>query len=225
MQKKAIYYFTSSAGALLLGVGLAGIVANLANGGFVRLNDPVFAVAMRNVCWVFSAITLIVAMICLFGRRLSVKVTVILCLAWNLILYWLSCRSNGVRGNFNSYLVGLGEAFGISSGTAWLLLEVIILFLLIGSSTALLWLWWDNRSCLEMFCPSCGTHIKYAAINLGLRKDCPHCNAAITLRRSEEKLKMSCFFCREHIEFPAHALGRKFKCPHCNMDITLNEPG
>lgn len=74
---------------------------------------------------------------------------------------------------------------------------------------------------LKMSCPACGGRVKFAVQNIGQQISCPHCQAAITLRKPEEKLRMTCVLCRGSIEFPAHALGQKISCPHCAKTITL----
>jgi uncharacterized paraquat-inducible protein A len=94
-------------------------------------------------------------------------------------------------------------------------------------SVLLLRSWWANKAELrfhKMACPNCGGHIKFAPDGVGTKMPCPHCQAAITLRRPEY-LKAACYFCKGHIEFPSHALGHKAKCPHCNMEITLQHVG
>jgi DNA-directed RNA polymerase subunit RPC12/RpoP len=77
---------------------------------------------------------------------------------------------------------------------------------------------------MKMVCPACGGPVQFAAPNVGQQIPCPHCRAAITLRKPDDNLKMTCVLCGGHIEFPPHAVGQKIDCPHCAKTITLLRP-
>jgi hypothetical protein len=77
MQRKLVNLFPNSAGVLLLSGALAVLVANLSDSGRVQLRDPVFSISMQNLFWIVSALALIVAMPCLFGRQFGLKTTLV----------------------------------------------------------------------------------------------------------------------------------------------------
>jgi len=125
-------------------------------------------------------------------------------------------------------VVSLTGPFRLSRGIAGSISGFMPSYLLLGSYTAVIWLWLRGRmsktiASVKMFCPSCGAHIEFASQNSGRKIARPLCQTTLTLRMPTN-LKMSCSFCREYIQFPAHAKGQKIPCPHCNMEITLKEP-
>jgi DNA-directed RNA polymerase subunit RPC12/RpoP len=232
MQPTLIRIFTYSSGALLLAAASAGFITNWASAGFTTPHDPIFMISIRLLFWIVGGVGLAVALVCLFGRKISLQLTLILWLSMNLVMYRAGLACFGMRGGFRGYFANLSGVFGISPNTADEMLKIMVLYLLIGSSISLLfpWAWTRMRKVsvqtnghIKNFCPSCGGKVEFPVDGIGREIPCPHCQTTITLRK-RENLKMSCFFCKEHIEFPAHALGQKIHCPHCNMDITLKEP-
>lgn len=224
MERKLVYFFSNSAGVLLLAGALALFVANLSGAGQVQLYDPVFSISMKSLFWIAGAISLAVAMICLFGKALWLKTMFILWLALNGLVYGIGCLWNGNHGSSSAYLTGPAQTFGVTPDTAYWMLEVALLYLLAGSLTSLLWLWWSGKNCLKMVCAHCGGRIQFSVRQIGQQIPCPHCRVAITLRKPDENLKMTCVLCGGHVEFPAHALGQKIPCPHCAKTITLLQP-
>jgi uncharacterized paraquat-inducible protein A len=124
-------------------------------------------------------------------------------------------------------LGSLTDPLNLSRGASGFILEMLPIYLVLGSYAAFMQLWVGRTAGLaansvKISCPSCGGHIKFAIQNLGQKIPCPHCQTAVTLRQPEN-LKMSCFFCKGRIEFPSHALGQKISCPHCKMEVSLKE--
>jgi DNA-directed RNA polymerase subunit RPC12/RpoP len=184
MQAKATRFFTNSAGALLLAVALAMFIANWASVGLTQPHDPVFMISMRNLFWIVGAIALVVAMICLFGEKIWLKITLVLWLAANLSAYQIGILWKGSHAGFSVYLNSLAEAFGITSHAAYLILGLVFLYLLVGSSASLLWLWMDNTGgYLKNVCARCGKHIEFPAQGIGQEIACPHCGAMVTLQK------------------------------------------
>jgi DNA-directed RNA polymerase subunit RPC12/RpoP len=226
MQFTLIRIFIYSAGALLLAAASAAFMTNWASVGFGTSHDPIFMITVRRLFWIFGGIGSAVALVCLFGRQISIQLILILWLSINLVIYRL-----GLHGDFRGYLDNLSHVFGIFPNTAYELLKMMVLYMLMGSSISLLlpWAWIRiqkfpviTNEHIKNSCPSCGGRIEFPVHEIGRKTACPHCQMVITLRKSEN-LKMSCFFCKEHIGFPSHALGQKIRCPHCNMHITLKE--
>jgi hypothetical protein len=221
MQLKAIRFFTDSAGALLLVVALAMFIANWASTGLTQPHDPILMISMRNLFWISGAAELGVGLVCLFGKQIGMKVILLCWLIMIIVVYQLGFLWNGENRGVSVYLISMADTFGITSNTAYRLLKIVFLYLLIGSSIALLWLWREGvRGYLKTACPHCGEHVAFLPQSFGQTIPCPHCQETITLQ-APGNLKMSCVLCGGHIEFPVHALGQKIPCPHCKATITL----
>jgi DNA-directed RNA polymerase subunit RPC12/RpoP len=190
MQAKATRFFTNSAGTLLLAVALAMFIANWASAGLTQPHDPVLMVPMQNLFWIVGIIALVVAMICLFDKRVWLKITLVLWLAVNLFAYQIGFLLKGSHAGFSVYLNSLAEAFGITSHTAYLILEIVFLYLLVGSLASLLWLWVGNaKGYLKNACVHCGKHIEFPAKGVGQKIACPHCGAMVTLQKPDDPSK------------------------------------
>jgi len=225
MGKKLINAFTDSAGACLLAAALMLFLGNLGRADLALSQEPVLMISTRTLFCVVAATALGLSLICLLGKSVWLKLTLILWLATNLSVYQIGFLHRGNFRGLGACLGCLADTFGVSSNTSCLMAIAMTSYLLIGSLIAILWLWLeDSKGYLKTACAHCGGHITFLPNALGQQIACPHCRAAITLRKPDENLKAFCFFCKGHIEFPAHALGQKIKCPHCKMEITLKEP-
>ena len=221
----AVSIFKYSAGALLLAFALALFLINWTSpADYAPPHDPFFALPLNALFWIIGGIAAAAALICLFSERMTLPVLLPLWLAVNYLICRIGLIFEGCH-NLAGYFVGFSYDFGISASGVNTLVDMVFAYLLIGSLVAF---WLARRlpapvEFQKMPCPSCGGHVKFPTQNLGLKGECPHCQATITLSKPNEMLKMSCFFCKEHIEFSAHALGRKIKCPRCKMEIGLKE--
>ena len=182
--------FTNSAGALLLAVALAMFIANWSSTGLVQPQDPVLMVSMRILFWFIGAATLGIGLVCLFGKRVSLKIIFVCWLTMNLAVYQLGWLWKGDNRGVGVYLTSMADAFGITSNTAYWLLQMVFLYLLIGSSVSVLtfgaqtWMRKPLKSTdgyLKGSCPNCGGYIKYPPLNSGQKIPCPHCRSTIAL--------------------------------------------
>ena len=233
--------FISIAGGILLAAALLKFIFFAVQPPFLPLLDPVFEIPMWILVLVVGSLEFTVALFCLFGRQPWWQSMLLAWLATNLLVYQLGLLSMGYPLKYGC-LGSLADPLHLSRGAIGFIMEMVPLYLLLGSYAAFIWLWFskegrtaqriaamspDQRDAaaglLKMVCPACGGKVKFSVQNTGQPGDCPHCKTTITLRKPEALLKMSCFFCKEHIEFPAHALGRKIKCPHCQMEVGLIE--
>jgi hypothetical protein len=219
-------YFRTSAGALLLAMGTACFLANLASpADLVTPHDPILALSMRTIFWIVGGVSLAVALDCLFDKNPTRPMLLLAWRAFNFLVYRIGLVAEEWR-DLTGLLGGLAQTFGISAKTANILVHALWGYLMLGSGYMIWWLAKQRKldeNLLRMPCPGCGGHIQFANQNLGRKSTCPHCRMAITLRKPD-LLKMTCFFCKQHIEFPPHAIGDKISCPHCKMDIRLKEP-
>ncbi len=226
---KYIQYFLQSVEALLLAAALAFLLGNIAGIGHLHPHDPLLAIPIPVLFWIFGSMSLAIMWLYLLGQKASFKLMAILWFAVNLLVYQVG--SYLYRGNLGPYLQDIAVAFAVPSSWVDALLQIMTAYLLLGSSISLFSLWYCQTPHMlkalakfqKMSCPACGGHIRFVIQNIGQKIPCPHCQKTITLRK-QENLKMSCFFCEGHIEFPPHALGQKMSCPHCEKDITLKEP-
>ena len=227
MSARLIRIFVLAAGGLLLAGALNRFIIAAGSGQFFALSDPALGIPLRYAVLAVGAIELVVALICLFGRRVEHQIGWLTWLGTSYVVFWIGlvlqhCPPQG------SCIGSLTDPLRIYYGTTGYILELLPFPLVLCSYAAMVWLWSQRRSSQpieteKMACHSCGVHIEFAVQYLGQRIPCPQCQATITLRRPEN-LKMSCSFCKEHIEFPSHALGQKIPCPHCKMGIILLEP-
>lgn len=238
---KWIRYFILTAGVILLVAALTRFLIAADDAQVSSLPDPMLGIPLRYAVLGVGAFELVVALICLFGKRVGFQIGWLAWLGTNYIVFcfglvWQHCSPQG------TCIGGLTDPLRIYHGTTGYVLEFMPFGLLLGGLAAAASLWFSGEArtarlaearqlaaqrdiaagLMKMVCPACGGHVKFAAQNTGRQIPCPHCQREITLRKPDN-LKMSCFFCKEHIEFPSHALGQKIKCPHCKNDITLKE--
>jgi hypothetical protein len=225
--KQLVKFFIYSAGGILLAAALIRLAIAADGASVLTLPEPMLGIPIRYAVLMAGAFELMVALICLFGRKMETQIYWLAWLAANFIVYrvGLFCMHCHLQA---TCLGSLTDPLQLSRGVTGQLFSLIPLYLLVGSSVGIISLWLQDirvgkPALLKMSCPGCGVHIKFGEQNLGQKISCPQCRVIITLRK-HDFLKMACFFCEEHIEFPAHAIGEKTPCPHCKMDITLKEP-
>ena len=224
---KRIKFFIYSAGGILLAAALTRFLVAAGNAPALALPEPMLGIPLRYAVLLVGGFELAVALICLFGRRIGLQIGWLAWLATNYMVYRIGLLT--MHCHPQATCIGsLTDQLHLARGTMGIIVGIMPLYLLLGSYAAVVRLWQEGRRAkaakfLKMSCPACGVRIRFDDRNLGQKIPCPHCRAAITLRKPD-LLKITCFFCREHIEFPPHAIGEKISCPHCNMDITLKEP-
>jgi DNA-directed RNA polymerase subunit RPC12/RpoP len=192
------------------------------------LRDPLLNLQLPVLFWILGGIGFVAGVFCLFGKKDSAQLMLILWLGINALGYRLGLVWTHATGGFTGYLGDVADAFGLSCAATNNFLCACIAYLLIGSLVGLILLRMQPLQTtlnstidqVKLFCAHCGGKIQFTTDRLGQTIPCPHCQTAIVLQKSST-LKMSCALCDGHIEFPEHALGQKISCPHCKMDITL----
>ncbi len=195
MPSKSIQLFHRSAGGLFLAVAAALFFSSRVGADIILPHDPIFALSIGHLFWIFSAMCLGVALFTLSGKPTFMRAMVIAWLATILAAYCLGCLWFGGH-SLGGYLGSFSDAFGVSAATAGIMAEATLAYLVLGSYFMLIGLWLQNRQAasedyLKISCPSCRGHVTFASQNLGQQIPCPHCRAVITLRKPEN-LKMSC---------------------------------
>ena len=214
-------------GGILLAAALERFMVAAGDAQALSLPEPMLGIPLRLAVLLTAVLELAVALVCLFGHNMELRLGLLAWLTTNysviwIALVWQHCSPQG------SCIGSLTDPLRLSHGIIRGATEWLPIFLLAGSYAAVIWLWLNDRqkavpTAVKISCPACGVHIQFASSNLGRVISCPQCHADITLRRPQN-LKTSCFFCQGHIEFPSHAIGTKMRCPHCSMDITLKAP-
>jgi hypothetical protein len=224
VQSKLIYYFIDSATALLAAFAAALFLCNIAHAKLVAPHEPLFALRTSTLFWILGMEAMAVALACVYIRPCRFKLGVVLWFAATLGIYRLGLQWQGVH-NLCGYTASLADTFGLSSGFAICLFNLLFSYLFTGSAALLLWdcLPRPEEAQLKATCIHCGGHIAFLSGNLGQKVLCPHCSKETTLHKPGMR-KMSCCFCKGHIEFPSHAIGQRIHCPHCKMGIILKEP-
>jgi DNA-directed RNA polymerase subunit RPC12/RpoP len=248
MKENWIQSFIKSAGAILLAAALSRFLIATGNAPFLSLPDPALGIPLHYAVLMVGAVELLVAFICLFGRQIYIQTGWLAWLATNFVvfqagLFWMHCHPQA------TCIGSLTDPLHLSRGASGFILDMLPVYLALGSYAALMQLWFANRGeterrvvktvagrpgtggigpailvrFIKISCISCGGHIEFPTNLLGEKIPCPHCQATIILKRPET-IKISCSVCDGHIEVPVHALGQKISCPHCSMEITLMEP-
>ena len=240
---KWIRFFILSTGAILLAAALERFLLAAGNAQVLALPEPMLGIPLRYAVLAVGAFELVVALICLFGKRVGLQIGWLAWLATNYVVFWIGLLMMHIHPQA-ACIGSLTDPLHLSRGMSGYIIEFAPLYLLLGSYVAAASLWFsaDARTTrlagarqlaaqrdataglMKMFCSACGGHVKFAAQNVGQQIPCPHCHAAITLRKPDENLKMACVLCGGHVEFPPHAVGQKIPCPHCKMNITLRQP-
>jgi hypothetical protein len=207
-------------GAVLMSLGMAGVVGTFGKSQALEMLDPVFGVPFRDLMFGFGIIQSCVAGLMLFTGKRNLACLLAAWIVANFLVYRIGLWCIGWHHSSGFMF----EPLGLSLKATDAIISFISLCLLVGYCTSMGLAHWaaEQSKSAKMFCPACGGHIKFVIENLGQKTACPHCQVSVMLRK-DENLKMFCFFCKGHISFPAHAIGTKVPCPHCKMDITLKE--
>ncbi len=91
MPSKSIQFFHRSAGGLLLAVAAALFFSSRVGADIVLPRDPIFAISIGHLFWIFSGMCLGVALFTLSGKPTFMRAMVIAWLATNLAVYCLGC--------------------------------------------------------------------------------------------------------------------------------------
>jgi DNA-directed RNA polymerase subunit RPC12/RpoP len=241
--------FIYSVGSVLLAAGLIRFLIAVGNAQVLALPDPVLEFPLRYAVLLVGSAEMIVALLCLFGRRPALSLAAIAWLATCLLSYqmalvWMHCHSQA------TCIGALNDPFHISGPLTGYIIGFLPLFLAVASYGTLTVLRIGKNPgktlpiaeipqsttpksaapsqpalvrFLKIPCTRCGGHIEFPTNAFGETIPCPHCHATITLQKPKN-VKMSCPACAGRIEFPDYAIGQQITCPHCKTDIMLKEP-
>lgn len=134
-------YFILTAGGILGITGIAKIISVFGTQLILVQSDPLFGFSFRNLMLAAGAVELAVACLCIFTKQPKRNTLLIAWLSTSFIIYrlWLWLlnwqRPCHCLGN-------LTDVLHISSQTADIAMKIVLGYLLIGSYTALIWMWW-----------------------------------------------------------------------------------
>jgi len=144
MQSRVIQFFTGSAAGLLLATAGAKFFSGTGNARVLETADPILGLSLRCTLWVAAAAELLVALNCLFGKRVRVQAVLLAWLATSILLYRLGLLWIGYRKPCNC-LGYLTDIIHISPQAADTIMKATLTYLLIGSYATLAWLWRQSR--------------------------------------------------------------------------------
>jgi hypothetical protein len=190
MQLKVTRAFIVSAGVLLLAIATAGMLSNWTGAAMVSPREPVLMLRISTLFWIWGAMEVAVACVCLFGSSIRVQLMLIFWVGLNLAVYGWALADGSIRG-LGGYLGGLAGSYGVSPATAALVLASTVCYLLLGSSITLLLCLAqslatkhasDEEGFAKTTCRHCGGRVAFPAAGVGRQIPCPHCAATLTLQ-------------------------------------------
>lgn len=190
--KTIIRGYIYSAGILLLSMATALFIANLTSlPCYVPCHDPLLNLKLSTLFWIIGGIELVAGTYCIFGKKESPQLMLILWLGINATGCWLALVFKYATGGFTGYLGNVADAFGISCAMANNVVCAAIIYLLIGSFVMLISMRVGRAALrrgqtvdqqIKLACAHCGGRVQFAAIWFGQTIPCPHCQKSITLR-------------------------------------------
>jgi hypothetical protein len=149
MAVKTIRFFIFSSGVLFMAAAIAKLISAIGSARILDNPDPILYISFRKIFWIVGGLELLVALICLFGRRIQLQSGLVACLSTNFALYRLGLWLIGWHRPC-SCLGNLTDALHIPPQTADTAMKVILVYLLIGSYATLFWLWRQRKKAVSV---------------------------------------------------------------------------
>lgn len=143
-RRKPINIFLRSASALLVVAAIAKLVSSAGSARIMQNPDPILAIPFRHVFWIVGGIELVIAMVCIFDKRIEIKAGLVAWLATSFLVYRIGLILVGYHKPC-SCLGNLTDALHIPPQTADMAMKIILAYLLIGSYASLFWLWRQRK--------------------------------------------------------------------------------
>jgi DNA-directed RNA polymerase subunit RPC12/RpoP len=248
MKTNWIKPFIYTAGAILLMAALIRFLIAAGNSPVLDLPDPLLGFRLRHAILAVGAFELVVAGICLFGKKTGVQAVWLAWAGTNYVVFQIGLVWMHVHPQATC-LGSLTDPLHLSRGMTGNFMAILPVFLALGGYMALAAPWLPKPKVgqasslskvstsssqspspalpayvrfLKIVCTTCGGHIEFPSNFFGAQIPCPHCQSVITLQKSAN-VKMACPACGGHLEFPDHAQGQQIPCPHCQAQITLKK--
>lgn len=136
MKSRLIELFFDSAGVLLLLTGAAKLVSVTGISRSLEAHDPILGIAFSQIFLLVGVVELVVGVICLIGKKRKMQAIFVAALATNFLLYRLCLYLVGYEGPCGC-LGDFTERLHIPAAGADIALKIVLLYLLIGSYSAL----------------------------------------------------------------------------------------
>lgn len=132
-------------GILLLFTAIAKFVSSMGGARILKVSDPLFGIPFQHVFWIVGIIELIIAVVCISGRRIILQAGLLAWLASSFVMYRMSLMLTGYQKPC-ACLGSLTDALPISPQIVNIVLKMILAYLLIASYGTLIWHWKQCRS-------------------------------------------------------------------------------
>jgi hypothetical protein len=142
--EKIIHRYSFTVGVILLLTAIAKFISASGNAHILNSHDPSLGIQYNHLLLIAAICELFVSIVCLLSRHTFMKVTLIAWLStifaiYRFTVFWLNvpkpCPCLGT----------LTEALHISPQTANTTMEIILVYLFVGSYAALFWLWCQKK--------------------------------------------------------------------------------
>jgi hypothetical protein len=143
---KIARYFLYSAAVILLLTATAKFVSSSGSAKILLHHDQLIGLRFKDLYRIVGCIELVVALACVFGKRIWLQAGLITWLSTSFVAYRFGLIWVGYKKPC-SCLGSLTDALHISPQSADTAMKIILAYLLIGSYATLFWLWqqkWKN---------------------------------------------------------------------------------
>jgi len=144
LTQKSIGFFIKTSGYLLIVTAAAKLVSSFGSVRVLNHLDPVFFIPFRYLLQATAIAEIIVALICFLGKSRQFQSGAVAILSSNFLLYRFGLYWLGFH-ELCPCLGNLSAMLPISPQATDVVMKIILLFLLIGSYSTLLWLWCQKK--------------------------------------------------------------------------------
>lgn len=131
-----VRWFVRSAGVLLLLTGLAKLWSAMGEARVLGVRDPLFGLTFEQLMLGVGLVEVVVAWVCLVGRRERLSLVLVGWLSGNFALYRLGLWWLGWKGPCGC-LGHVTDALGVSPTAADLVMKIVLGYLLVGALAGL----------------------------------------------------------------------------------------
>lgn len=188
METKWIKPFIYLAGGILLAMALIRFIIAAGDAQILSLSEPMLGIPIRQAVLIVGGLELVVAMICLFGKRAGLQIGLLAWMSVNFIVFQIGLL--WMHFHIQATCLGsLTDPLHLMRGKSGLFFPFFSALLLVGSCLA----FWklprairsDSTDELKISCPQCNGHIAFPAHGIGQRIPCPHCAATVILEKPQ----------------------------------------
>ena len=164
------------------------LLAAAGNAQVWALPDLVLGIPLRHAVMIVGTLELVVAVICLFGKRVGLQVGLTAWLAINFLVFQIGAFA--MHYHWQATCIGsLTVPLQLTRGFTGIVIGFNPIYLLAGSGIASFWPWFGQRAenrlkeeakSIKMSCTACGIHIRFESARVGQQIDCPQCRKSIT---------------------------------------------